>query len=222
MFWYNDHIFLEGCLVRYNKATVSPGGIRSTAFEVSIINSTVSGNVAGHDYGGIYIDFSLNTVIKNTDVSNNTAHGDFYSSITDVNAVGCGGIGFFNCWYVELDNCTLNFNTAYLAGGALFVILADTVAIRNSAMRENVAHSGAAMEVYSSSDVVLDSLNIKGNSARGNGGGLSVADSKNVRVKNSSFVDNTAIAGSGSACHIAQSTVHFEGNIFDGNEAQVG
>ena len=222
MFWYNDHFLMEGCLVRYNKAAVSPGGIRSTAFEVSIFNSTISGNIAGHDYGGIYIDFSLNTVIKNTDVSNNTAHGTFYSSVTDVNAVGCGGIGLFNCWYVELDNCTLNFNNAYLAGGALIVLLGNTVTIRNSAMRGNVAISGAAVEVYSSVDVVLDSLDITGNSAGRNGGGLSVSDSLNVSVMNSAFVDNSAGTGSGSACHIVRSTVHFEGNKFDGNEAQFG
>lgn len=222
VFGYNDYILVEGCLVRYNMATESPGAIKSAALGNTIVNSTISGNVAGHDYGAVYIDDSRNTIIRNTDMSNNTARGEFYSRVSDVSAVGCGSIGIFNSENIELDNCTLNFNYAYLSGGALCVIHSDTATVRSTVMRSNTAIDGAAIEVYSSDNVILDDLYVESCTADVRGGGLFVADSIDVTVANSSFVRNTATKGSGSACYIVESSVHFEGNVFDGNEALSG
>lgn len=222
VFWYNDHILVEGCSIRYNEGIMSPGAFRSMAWDVTILNSIISNNVAGHDFGGIYLDFSLDTIIRNTDMSNNTARGHFNSRTADIGAVGCGSIGVFHSQRTELDNCSLSANDAYLYGGAMCIVYSENVAVRNSKFHGNTAFDGAAVNVYVSENIILDNLRFEDSTAVRDGGGLSVTGSQDVRVVNSTFVGNSATAGSGSACHIVASTVHFDGNIFDGNSAETG
>lgn len=222
VFWYNDHILVEGCTVSFNIAARSVGGMRFMAWSVTILNSTIVGNVAMHDYGGIYIDDGHAVVIRNTDLSNNTARGDVDARFADVDSVGCGSVGLYNCEDVVVDNCTLNFNEAYLFGGAMCVIYSIQVVIQNTAMGGNIATTGGALNVYNSQNVFIDGLHIGGNSARGDGGGLSVSESNDLHVNNCSFLGNIAKSGSGSACYVSSSSVLVEGNMFDSNEALLG
>jgi hypothetical protein len=222
VFSFNDLILLDGCTLRYNEAINHPGAFLSMAWDVVIDNSTISGNVAGHNYGGVYIEEALEGVIKNTVVSNNSAIGEFVSRIADVNVFGCGGIGLFNSDNVGLDNCTLDSNYANLFGGAICVILSGTIAIRNTIMRGNVALSGGAVEVNSCHDIRFDNVLVQDSTAGGPGGGVYVTWSTDVRVANSSFVRNAATAGSGSAVYIMHSSTHLEKNWFDANEAPTG
>lgn len=222
MFWLNDHILLDGCTVSYNVAARSVGAIRFMAWAVSIIDSSIVGNLAIHDYGGIYIDDAHDVTIRNTDMSNNSAMGDVDARYADIDAVGGGSLGLYNCDNVEIENCSLDNNYAYLDGGAICVIYSNDVVIRNTTLRGNVASTGAAVNVFKSERVSFDNLLIERNIANGNGGGILLDRSRDILVSNCSFLRNTATEGSGSAFHIYDSTAHFTGNLFDANEAHSG
>lgn len=218
--WFNDRIQVDGCRIRFNFAEHSPGAIRTMSWSVVITNSIISGNVAGHDYGGIYIDDSRETLIRNSDLSNNSALGKFSSRTADVRSMGCGSIGVFNCDNVVVENCTLNSNDAYNSGGGTCIILSDDVTIRNTLIHGNSARiGGAGATILGCDNVLLDSVQFENNVVEGDGGGLYVAASTSVVVSNSTFLHNVVGVGSGSACHIVESDVRFEITVFDANEA---
>ncbi|MEW6210363.1 MAG: choice-of-anchor Q domain-containing protein, partial [Acidobacteriota bacterium] len=106
------------------------GGIFNDSFgTLTIQNSTLSGNSAGFDGGGI---FNLGTLtIQNSTLSGNSADDS-------------GGI--FNSGTVTIQNSTLSGNTADDSGGGIFNV--GAVTIQNSTLSNNSALDGGGISNF--------------------------------------------------------------------------
>jgi hypothetical protein len=144
-----------------------------------IINCIIEYNGAIGDGGGLH---SCNAIISNCSIKNNTAGN------SDI--IGTGG-GLYNC-NADINNCTIQNNTATNKGGGLYgcngTISGCTIkdnestknsggglanclgSVENCTILGNIStlwHAGGAIDCNS-----FKNCTIKGNSARGYGGGL--------------------------------------------------
>ena len=103
------------------------GGIYNNFGEITIRNSTISGNSTGRNGGGIYNVGSL--TIANSTISGNSAIG-----LHDGEPAGYGG-GIQNHSPMTITNCTLSDNHATNSGGGIY----GGANIKNSTFSNNTA-----------------------------------------------------------------------------------
>ncbi len=124
------NVTLNYSTIRDNSAW-GGGGIRSSSsygiFELTLNNSTVSGNTAIYNGGGIWFDGKL--TLNNSTVSGNTANADG------------GGIYNGNQFAFTLNNSTVSANTAGGRGGGILAA-SGTASLENSLIAGNTATSG--------------------------------------------------------------------------------
>jgi parallel beta-helix repeat protein len=222
VFWFNKHVLVDGCTISNNFAEATAGAIMALRVDVTIVNSTIEGNVATQDYGGIYLNDAHDVKIRNTNIINNTASGNVEILFSDIHSEGSGGLGLSLCSNVVIENCLLDSNSAYQYGGALYITYSENVVVRNTTIRSNIARLGGAVNVYRGNDIQFLSLQFEDNEAKRDGGALHVDETTDVVVSNCTFLRNTARRGSGSAAWLTFSSAAFEGNTFDANEAPLG
>ena len=165
------------------------GGINNTGNGlVTLINSTVSGNTATLNGGGIFGNGSV--TLTNSTVSGNTSN----------NAFGSGG-GIFGNGSVTLTNSTVSGNT--LIGFVTFgggILSNGVVTLTNSTVSGNTAGniSGAGAGIYSNgSSLTLTNSTVSGNTAGGSGGGIFGNSGSSLTLTNSTVSGNTAGSSGG-------------------------
>lgn len=112
----------------------SGGAIRVTGGSFELIGSTISGNAASINCGGIDVDSALFVRLTNSTFSGNTAtnHG--------------GGICFHSVGDGALINSTVSGNEASIGGGVhLSNIVRETINLTNSTLTGNSAAVGAGL-----------------------------------------------------------------------------
>jgi len=155
---YYGTLSLVNCTISGNVATGSGGGIYNYYGSLSISNSTVSGNTAGRGGGGIYNYYGTLTVAQST-ISGNTA--------------GSAGGGVGNNGFATLTDSTISGNVARDGGGIanLTFLWGNTLTIVNSTISGNVARfAGGGVNNFRSAVAVLTNVTITGNSAGMSGG----------------------------------------------------
>ena len=165
------------------------GGINNTGNGlVTLINSTVSGNTATLNGGGIFGNGSV--TLTNSTVSGNTSN----------NAFGSGG-GIFGNGSVTLTNSTVSGNT--LIGFVTFgggILSNGVVTLTNSTVSGNTAGniSGAGAGIYSNgSSLTLTNSTVSGNTAGGSGGGIFGNSGSSLTLTNRTVSGNTAGSSGG-------------------------
>ncbi len=175
-----------------NLATISGGkstqgaGIWVYAASATITNSTIAGNLATGNGGGIFANGAGTLTLSNSTVSGNTARNGgglgFYqgsitlsmsnSTISGNTATGSRGGGiysYYNSVNSTLTNCTITGNTAkYGGGGGIWnsggggITLVRTIVAGNS--------SGSGREVFQGNNVPVtgDNFNLFGDSSETN------------------------------------------------------
>jgi hypothetical protein len=203
----------------FSSASIAKSGPKyaSSSFLYSRVNdSTVSGNTAGSDGGGLYfytdsVDINRSTISGNTSgddgggfqFNNNTLGVSIHdSSITGNDADDDGGGAYFydTVAPVQIVNTTVSGNTAGDEGGGFnFYYTNASVDISTSTIADNTAGGGGG-GVYISDDeggssgpfTIRDST-ISGNTAGSWGGGLYISYMLNTtKILNSTISGNTA------------------------------
>ena len=179
-----EHVTLDNLSIVHGNM-VSGGGIYNQG-ELTIINSTLSGNTAQEDGGGIYNQGEL-TIINCTFVNNYAQEG---------------GGGIFNSGdsYLLIEDSTLSNNSTEGDGGGIFNM--GYLEVVKSTLNENVArifndegYGGAIFNHELSLQLILVNSTLSGNEAGANGGGIH--NSGNLFIGNSTLYGNIAFYGGG-------------------------
>ncbi len=138
---FGENLVLDGLAITGNVASINAGeggdggGVwadegKGGGMTVSILNSTISGNTAGNDGGGVHIGrVSGGVTLLNSTVSGNYAGGDG------------GGIDLYSLYgngSLSILSTTIAGNTAIGTGGGAFA-LSGPVVVQNSIVANNTA-----------------------------------------------------------------------------------
>ncbi|NQV25154.1 MAG: hypothetical protein HQ518_12390, partial [Rhodopirellula sp.] len=180
---------------------------------VSLLNTTISGNAALLNGGGIY----------NNDVL------DVTLSSVNGNVAGVRGGGLYNTDVVTIDRSTFDSNQAEVRGGAIYnegttLSTPSTVSVNASTLSNNVsgARGGA---IFNSQTLSLLNSTISGNTAGGEGGaifntGPDAVSSGTTTIVNSTIVSNSTDLSAGGIFNQSGSVVLLTNSIVAGNNAQ--
>ncbi len=164
--------------------------VESSSGSVTVSNSTFSENSAAVYGGGAYVESSSGSVT----VSNSTFSGNSAA------VYGGGAYVESSSGSVTVSNSTFSGNSAeYYGGGAYVWSSSGSVTVSNSTFSGNsAADCGGGAYVWSSSgSVTVSNSTFSGNSAGGGGGALVSSYSGSVTVSNSTFSENSAVYGGG-------------------------
>ncbi len=172
-------VTFDALTIRNGNAGFNRGGGIFSAGDVTLTNSTVSGNQAGSS-AGIYSNSSV-TLIDSI-VSDNQAQNDE------------GGI-LSTSGTVTLTNSTVSNNSAGSNVGGISSF-GSAVTLINSTVSGNTAGSGVAGGIFSAGDVTLTNSTVSGNEATSNGGGIFNSGGA-VTLTNSTVSSNEATGSGG-------------------------
>lgn len=198
------NLSITECIFDSNKGTKYEGAI-NTGGRLNIVNSTFKNNI-GADVGAI--SSSKKTTINNTVFVNNTSYNNagalstwgeytlinnskFMDNTADNNG---GAIHTSRIGRYILTNCEFTNNTARC--GAVISFNEGNLTIDNSTICNNRAIEDGGViytdkERYQTANILLNSLNIKANTAGLNAGAIHT-DNANLTIYNSKLTGNTA------------------------------
>ncbi len=206
-------------------AVVSGGGINNNGNgTVTVTNSTLSGNRAGDDGGGIWGNNGAVIVINST-LSGNRADDDggaiasfgavtVTNSTLSSNTATINGGGIVSGGVLTVTNSTLSGNTATNGGG---IVGAGAVNVTNSNVLGNTATVGGG--IVGAGAVTVTNSTVSGNTAGTDGGGIWGVGA--VTLSNSTLSSNTANNGGGGIFGNGGGDVNVTNSTVSGNTAQV-
>lgn len=190
-------------------------GIANLAGSLSVVDSTISGNVAGDIGGGIFAAYAnpnTTTSLTNSTVSGNTASeggglalrggllslGNSTVSGNAANGGGNGGGVYHGLGTLSLANSTVSGNSATSLGGGVFSgVGALSLSISNSTVSGNTGGRAGGISSRTTSSIL--SSTISGNRATYFRAGLGVGgvlnNYGNMVIRNSTITNNTAPEG---------------------------
>ncbi|HEY54344.1 MAG TPA: hypothetical protein G4N94_12915, partial [Caldilineae bacterium] len=172
-------------------------GIYATDSDVTIEDSTISGNSVGYGGGGVHVVDHSTLTVKNSTITDNSAND------------GGGIFGGDSSSLTIQDNTTISDNTATSRGGGVHAEDQCTVSVVNSTVTNNTVegYDGGGIAVIRSSTLTLNGSTLSGNSATYYGGGI-YANESSVTVEGTTISGNTAQNSAG-------------GGIFSNNQASI-
>ncbi|WP_299485874.1 choice-of-anchor Q domain-containing protein [Acaryochloris sp. IP29b_bin.137] len=219
---------ITNSVISANNAVLDGGGIYNdsaislvdaeTLGEITLDQSTVSGNIAGGSGGGI-ASFIGRTVLTDTTVSSNTAAVDGGGII----AQGAASI-FDSAREFTLTDSQVTDNRSGQDGGGLYVTSNsspdDRITLTNTSISTNNAERNGG-GIYNASDtVIIDNGVVSENEAANNGGGIFASGIAAQTVLSFSLVsDNTAAVDGGGVFSSGSSDVFVLESTVDNNEA---
>jgi hypothetical protein len=214
---------LEGLTIRNGFVSLSQSpvdggaGLRLVDCDVTILNCIFENNDAintGGDArgGGIYAGNSalvvIDTVFRENDVADAGDDG--------------GAIFIIGTTQNELSGCTFESNFAANAGGAVRVDQA-TAQITDCEFKSNAGNDGGALFARLGAIVTIDACRFTDNSSVDRGGAVSILDAATiVRVRNSTFQNNSADGPGGAIARSSAGTYDLRNCTFVGNVAASG
>ncbi len=224
-------VYVEGGDLTIADSTISAnsatngGGLDFNGYNLEIVSSTISDNVAYYDGGGLRAVDAYTIAISDTTISGNSA----------TNGDGGGAYLYSVDDGVTIGNTVVSENSAGRDGGGLYLYGAD-VSITGSTISGNEAGAGVSSHCYydnaelycglngdgggiGADDVALtitDSI-VDANSAT-DGGGLGISSSS-LAITNTSVADNTAEESGGAIDLDYTHDVTIEDSTISGNVA---
>ncbi len=172
-------------------ATGDGGGIANELGTAEIVNSTISGNRADRG-GGIASLTDSSMIIRNSDLTGNTANG--------ANSAG-GGI-FSNESNAEIYDSTIDSNTATLRGGGIVfwsASLNKTLTMKGSTISNNTATGSGGFGPggldVAKTTIVIENCTFAGNSGLNPGAIYIDTLTTTVTIANSTIANNVATSG---------------------------
>ncbi|HXF06713.1 MAG TPA: choice-of-anchor Q domain-containing protein, partial [Blastocatellia bacterium] len=193
---------LENVTVENGCAEGSIGGGIVNQGKLSVTDSTISGNQAYSDGGGIFNDANRQMTITRSKISNNLADDDgggmFNNSGGTVTITGSEikfneadfGGGIYNQGTLDImGNTTISDNHVFNDGGGIYSD-SGMLTITDSTVDDNSA-DGDGGGIYNSADLAIMSSTISNNSADGDGGGIYNPDD-DLDITSSTISSNSA------------------------------
>ena len=213
----SETLTLENATIGGNTVTGSDGdgaGVANLSGTLNLIDSTISGNSAEDDAGGIYNFDGATLSVSNSTISNNSA-GSASGNYG-------GGISSYSNSEVSLSNSTVSGNSAY-GGGGISNFSSSTLSVSNSTIGNNTAGDGAAsfgggILNTSSGEANIENSTISSNTASAAGGGVFSFDGSTLNLSSSTISGNSAGAGGG-VFDFYNSTLSLSSNLIAGNTA---
>ena len=230
-----ENLLVEDCVILGNVAGIDGGGVYSAGPNFSVLKSTVVGNKAYGNGGGICSQSDLfvveSTIAENKADKNNNNTGDgggIYiddallsvvdSAILD-NWTGthAGGICITSNGTAEVDNSTISGNSAEGHGGG--VCNYGTLTVTNSTITGNTADSnnsnyGDGGGIYNAGSLSLNDSTISDNLGYNLGAGIFIAPNSDATV-NASTVSGNSAEGHGGGIYNRGTLVLDASTIFD-------
>ena len=188
---------LDDSTVSGNEASSNGGGLSNdNGGMVELTGSTINGNSTGSNGGGIFNDPNSRVTLTNSTVSDNSTN-------TTVASHGHGG-GLYNAGTLTLANSTVSSNTVTTTannsyGGGIFN--AGTLAINNSLVSNNntygnLCHGGG---IHNENTLTLNNSTARDNSASATGGNGDGGGIHNTGSGSSATLDNSTVNGNSSS-----------------------
>jgi hypothetical protein len=192
----------------------SGSGISVANSELTVRNSTISGNTALYYGGGINAIGGVTRILDSTISANKAYYSGgpaTYGAGGGISIDKRGGPPFRNelMGALVIRNSQVSSNTAYNGGGGIHIEDGASVAIDNSTVSNNFAFNntnggGINVKDLTGSVSISDSI-ISGNYAYNNGGGIAVNDldgnSLQVTLNNTTVSDNDTYSGDGAGIY---------------------
>lgn len=97
-----------------------------------------------------------------------------------------------------MDDCVFNQNKAKNEGGSIYLRDGTNLLVQNFKILNSYSlSSGAGMNLFQIRDSVFFNLNFKSCKCKGSNGGLNILFSKNLKILNSGFKQNSSLGGTG-------------------------
>ncbi len=202
----SENLTLNRCQVLNSYATDNAGGIRNLG-NLTLLNSAVSGNVAGGGSGG-GIQSSGSLVLTDIEITNNTATG-----------IGGGLLQFSDS--INIEGGSVSGNSAASGGGMALSLsigeISSVTVIGNSASGDGGGMLGQLCEI------TLTNLTLSGNSSGGDGGGASLYDCYTANFSTSTITGNLALGnGGGLDTSGSSGELEIDDTVIANNVAQSG
>ncbi|MFK8114066.1 MAG: choice-of-anchor Q domain-containing protein, partial [Rubripirellula sp.] len=213
-------LLLDGLVIRGNQtngADSNGGGVFQRFGSLSVLNSTVDGNTAGGDGGGIHF---------RDDLLSGSALALIRSKVTDNRAIDTNsrGGGVFIEGPSTVINAEVSGNTSSGRGGGLYTSVGQT-SIESSVIDGNqaLASDGGGIFNGSGGELIVGNTTVSGSRAVGSGGGIRTEFSK-LTVSQSTISGNTAgINGGGISSSTSGSVITLvDTSTVSGNVATTG
>ena len=219
IFIKNGTLNITGGAVTGNKAAGKP-----EEFTTATGGGTIKGMYGG---GGIYArnsSVTLNNVSISENVQTNEKDDRYHA----------GGILVYY-GSLTMDGCTIKNNHTYHAnacGGGAYILHADST-ISNSYIENNTAFNGAGIYFYDAVDFAEDKCTgkhthlitgstISGNTASNIGGGMYLATTSNLTLRNSKLLKNDGAKQGGAIVAYSSGTIELDGASISENRAESG
>lgn len=227
----NDQLVLNNVILTGGRANSADptesggGGVYSDQGNVTLINTTLSGNSATREGGGLY-NFAGSVRIINSTISGNTSpRGGGFSSVfgtvsmTNTEVSGNSATNEAGGIYSEYDvatitGSTISGNTANVAGG---LISAGTMTLNRSTVSNNTANQDAG-GIMCRIMITLNNSVVTGNSAGDGAGGLWNSGCQ-MTLNSSTVSNNSAATDGGGLVNTDVSTITLNNSTISGNTA---
>jgi len=217
---YSCNITLSGCYIANNSAKIAGGVIMNgNGGKLEMYSTTITGNKATNQAGGLYISAKCTGTIKNSNISNNACE-----------KTG-GGVYLNKLSEVTFTDCKLHNNTSGTAGGAIYIYRRSTSEYTGCSFVGNTAGTVAG-GVYADGNSDYDSVTtftdcvFDSNTAGTRGGAFYGAMQNEFTAIRCTFTNNTAVGtetltGNGGAIAV-RDIAYLEDCTFTGNKAEFG
>ena len=172
-----------------------------------------------------FVDSAV-VIFNNLTISNGSSNATalrsrFRSSAGDVTAGYGGGIYMGNSSTLNLNNCVVTGNTAFINGGGIYMANSATAHLSHSTVSGNSTPNGngGGIFIFDSGTLNIDSSTVSGNSAV-SGGGVYNGTSGTINATSNTFNGNTATGPGGAIINTA--TITLTNNTVTGNTAGSG
>ncbi len=227
-----------------NTSSLQGGGINISEIKATatVINSTISGNKTGMNYGGGLCFDKTNAELSGCTISGNSGRlgGGLAVNAATVNvkdsfvtenkgtvyvyqgktysASGAGVYTSNGAVTLQNVNVTGNGGEDTSAGGGVYAYKSDVNIGKDTVISGNTAKAGAGVYSHTNKTFVIDGATINNNTAtNGNGGGVYVTATALADIKNSTISGNSGNVGGG--IYTVNNTLNVENTKFVGNEA---
>lgn len=234
----NSSPTITSCTFTQNYASAEGGAIRVTSGQPTIIEScTFEQNQVGAVGGSIYADgSSTQLIVRDCSITGGAASeggggaairsgasATFERCTLTANTAPNGG-GIFNVWETncDLQECSLNGNTATNQGGAIFNCCGASVSAAACTFTQNGASGGGAIfSIDPESSLSVTRSFFSYNSAGWAGGAIQLHQTRTGTIRNCSFTGNSG--GYGGAINAEGASIWMtfiaDGCLFDVNTA---
>ena len=165
-----------------NNSADHGGGLYGGDGSLTVTGTTITGNSANNNGGGIYMASDTDLTLTNATLTNNDADA----------SAGLGGGLYMNGDSIAIDGGDISSNDAY-RGGGVYVNQASISALLDGGLTVNSNHAsndGGGLYVVSGVSLTLDAVTLDGNHADDDGGGIYTNGT--LTVTDSAITNNTS------------------------------